>query len=197
MKGYYGRVLGLVYDNFSFIKLDMKKVKYMSTETIEGTDLMNAAVDHYLEHSRIKSNGVREIGKAAFVTAMKKHGVTEEEMKRVQTAVEYETTAAARVALADTEKKLPEMSDEDRANDELRKAVTSTVRLPTFGGYTEVECRGEKHSNIPFRTEGADGPATKIDYGRFRTTINARTRIHPDLHDEACNRIKAALGIKD
>ena len=156
---------------------------------------MADAVAHYLENSKLKGNGVREVPKAAFVEAMEKHGVTEADLKKVQAAVDFETTAAARVALADVEQKIQDSSKDDLKNDDYRKGLSATVRLPTFGGATEVECQAEKVSNIPFRGDD-EGPSTKTSYARFRTTINTKARIHKDLHDEAADRIRKHLGVK-
>ena len=169
------------------------------TKLTPEQEQMKNAVNFYLENSTIKSNGIREVRKADFVEAMKKHGVTADDYKKVQDALDYEVTAAAGAALVDTENKIKEASADDLKNEEYRKSLSSVVRLPTFGGSTEVECRAEKHSNIPFRGD-ADGngePAVKIDYGRFRTTINTKGRIHKDLHAEAVSRIKSALKVKD
>ena len=169
----------------------------MTVQVSCDSDEMNAAVDHYLQESKVKSNGVREIPKAAFVTAMEKHGVTEADYKRMQSAIDFETTAAARVALADTEVKINSADKKDLENEEFRCGLSSTVRLPTFGGATEVSCQAEKWSNIPFRGEGDDAPSRKVTHGRFSTKINTKGRIYKDLHDEAANRIRAALGVKD
>lgn len=166
--------------------------------TMTDETKMNAAVDYYLEHSVLKgNNGIREVNKKAFYERMENaHGVTRDDAKRFQDAIDYETTVAARVALADTEKKLSEMSADDLANDEMRRAVRSTVRIPTFGGNTEVECQAERSTPNPFRGEG-DGPTHTVSHGRFRTTINAKARIDKGMHDEAMTRIRAALKITD
>lgn len=162
------------------------------------TEQMTAAVDFYMENSKMKSNGVREVPKAAFVKRLTDvHGIEETDYKKLQHAVDFETTAAARVALADVETKIGEASKDDLANDDFRKGLSSTVRLPTFSGATEVECRAEKWSNVPFRGDGdAEAPAHKVTHGSFRTTINTKGRIDKNLHTEATDRIRAKLGVE-
>lgn len=169
----------------------------MTVETVDTSEAMNTAVDFYLEHSKVKPNGLREVPLAPFVERMETHGVTKAEYKKLQDAIDFETTAIARVALADVERKISEASEEDLKNEEFRTGLSAAVRIPTFGGATEVECYVEKHSNIPFRgdNDGNGEPAKKITYGRFRTQIHAKGRIYKSLHDEAADRVRSALGV--
>ena len=159
-------------------------------------DRMQESVSHFLESSDIKSNGVRNVPKAAYVKALEKHGVTEADIKRVNTAIDFENTAAARVAVQDLESKISEASKEDLEKEEFRKGLSATVRLPTFGGSTDVTVNAEVFNNIPFRGDGDGEPQRKASYGRLRTTINTKGRIHPDFHAEADSRMRKALGIE-
>lgn len=166
------------------------------TDTANDTTLMDTAVDYYLEHSTVKNNGVREVRKADFVKGLEaRHGVTEEDYKKVQDALKFETTAAARVATADLEKKASEASKDDLKSDEFRKGLSAAVRLPTFGGSTEVEVFGEKWDNLP-RREGMpeDAPTHKVTHGRVRVSINTKRFIDGDFVTEAQDRIRTALG---
>lgn len=168
----------------------------MSTIEINADSAaMNAGVDYYLEHSKVKSNGVREVPVAAFVSRMETHGVTKEDAKRVQDAINFETTVAARLALALAEKKLQEATAEELKDDDFRKTLRTVVRIPTFGGNTEVECQAERWDNIPFQGDGEK--SHKVTHGRFRTTINAKSRIDPVLHDEARDRIRKIIGFTE
>lgn len=154
-------------------------------------------VEFYMEHSKLKTNGVREVPKAAFNQRLKEeHGIDEAEYKRLQTALDFETTVAAHVALNTIESDLRKASAEDLASDDFRKGLSAIVRLPTPGGNTEVEVKAERHDNIPFR-EGSDGPSHKITYGRLSTKINTKSRIDKDFHETAASRIRAILGVAE
>lgn len=167
----------------------------MAVEVTEETAMMDAAVDHYLSNTEINNSGVRVVPKKVFDERLEVHGVSPADLKKVQDAINYETTAAARVALADTENKIQGASKADRESEEWRKACSSMVRLPTPGGATEVEVYAEKHSNVPAR---GDVPASvKVTHGRVRTTINTKSRIDKIFHEEANARIRAELGMKD
>lgn len=166
----------------------------MAIETNDAA-AMKDAVDYYLEHSKVKNNGVREVSKSAFVAAIEKHGVSEEEFKKVQSAIDFETTAAAGVALIDVETKIAAASKEDLGNEEFRTNLKGVVRLPTPGGSTEVSVQAEYSSPIPFRGEGE--PQVKTTFGRTRTTINTKGRIFKSFHEDASTRIRAALGVDD
>lgn len=157
-------------------------------------DRMRESIDYFLENSKVKSNGVREVPKSAYNSALERHGVTHEEIKRVNEAVDFENTAAAHVALIDLEAKIAEASPEQMTDADYRKNLTSTVRLPTFGGNTEVELRAEKFTTNPFRGEG-EAPEPKASYGVLRTSINTKSRVHKDFHTEAQSRIRKSLGI--
>lgn len=167
----------------------------MTVEVTEHKAAQDAVVDMFLSNTEINQSGVRVIPKKLFIEAVEKQGVTEADYKKVQASTDFITTAAARVALADTESKAKAASKEDLASEDYRRSLTSTVRLPTLGGNTEVEFFAEKASNVPAR---GDVPATvKITNGRFRTTINTKSRIEKELIDEAPLRIRAALGLDD
>lgn len=167
----------------------------MSVEVETNDEAMQTAIDYYLEHSKVKSNGVREVPKAAFVDRMKTHGVAESEYKKLQQAVAFETTAAANVAVIDLENKVKESSKEDLANEDYRKSLNATVRLPTFGGSTDVEFQLERH--VPLRDRETGETSVRIDHGRLRTKINSKGVIHKDFHDVARSRIRAAIGLTD
>lgn len=167
----------------------------MAVEVTEHQAAMDAAVDHYLSNTEVNNSGVRVVPKKVFMDAIEKHGVTEADYKKVQQATDFETSAAARVAMADTENLLAKASKEDLASDEYRRSVSSTVRLPTFGGNTEVEFFAEKVSNVPAR--GDIAASVKVSHGRIRTTINTKSRIDKELLAEAPIRIRAALGLKE
>jgi hypothetical protein len=170
----------------------------MTTVTVDVTErkaAQDAVVDMFIEGTEVNNSGVRVIPKKIFIDAVEKQGVSEADYKKVQAATDFVTTAAARVAMADTEKKISESSKSDLENEEFRRGISSTVRLPTFGGNTEVEFFAEKTANVPAR---GDVPASvKISHGRIRTTINTKARIDKELLEEAQLRIRAALGIKD
>lgn len=191
---------------FSFSQvLDFKKGVYTMGDVVvknKGDALdsryatdMTEAVSHYLENSKVKSNGVRDVPKAVFVEALEtRHGVTKEMLDQVQSAVDFETTAAANVALHDVEQKIGEMSKTDLKDDDARRAISATVRLPTFGGATDVTVSAESYSPIPFRGDGEQ--QFKTTYGRTQTRIATKGRIDRNFHEEASNRIRKALGVK-
>jgi hypothetical protein len=157
---------------------------------------MEQAVAYYLENSKMKSKDLREVPKAVFAKALKEHhGITEDEIKKVQSAIDFETTAAAHVATADVEKMIDDATEEELKDEAFRKKMQSTVRLPTHGGSTEVTLHAERWNNIPFRGEDDEGPKRKVTYGHVSTTINAKGRILPDFHTEANNRMRAKLGV--
>lgn len=165
--------------------------------TIEVTDrqaAMDAAVDRILSNTEVNASGVRVVPKKLFVEAMKSHDVDETTYKKVQDAINFETSAAARVAMADTENKVAAASKEDLANDDYRRGISSTVRIPTLGGNTEIEFFAETFKAVPAR---GDTPASnKITHGRIKTKINLKSRIDKDLVDEASVRMRASLGIE-
>jgi hypothetical protein len=169
------------------------------SDVIEKTAATQAAVDFYMENSRIHpTSGLREINRDAFLKRMEEeHGITKKEAQRFQDAVNFETTVAAGVALSDLEKKIAEASDDDLKNDEYRRNMSSTVRVPTFGGNTEVTLFAERAAPIP-GPAGEDGERRmSISHGRVKTTINLKSRIAKDFHDDAKSRIRAALNITD
>lgn len=165
----------------------------MAVTVNEDTAAMLAAADHYKSNSEINNSGVRVVSKGVFMDALKKHDVTEADYKKLQKAIDYETTAAAHVAMLDTEEKIAAASKEDLASEDYRKALTSTVRLPTLGGSTEVEFFTERHSRVPAR--GDQPESIKISHGRVRTTTNIKSRIEKSFHDEADLRIRKAIGL--
>lgn len=167
---------------------------------VDTAPAMEAAADYYFENSKVKSNGVREVAKPAFLTRMEEqHGITEKEIKRVQTALSHETTVAAHLAMRDIEAKIKESSADDLANADFVSDIASTIRLPTFGGSTEVTMKAQKVSPIPFRGdgEGDSQPQFKTTFGTVRTTIQAKGRIERDFHTYAADRVRSALGILD
>lgn len=170
----------------------------MSDTNEDKTVALQATVSHFLEHSKIKSNGIREVPKDAFVEELARHGVTREEITRVQDVVDLVTTAAAHVAVHDVEQKIGEASKTDLADDTFRRNISATVRIPTFGGATDVTVKAEDRNPIPFRggEEGGE-PQFKTTYGRLRTSITTKARIHRDFHEEASSRIRKALGVVD
>lgn len=157
-------------------------------------DRMSVATDWYLKNSKVKANGVREVPKAAFIEALETHGVTKEMINQVQNAVDFETTAAAHAALHDVEQKIGELPKEGLKDDDARRGISATVRLPTFGGATDVTVSAESYSPIPFRGDGEQ--QYKTTYGRVQTKITTKGRIDRNFHDEAANRIRSALGVK-
>lgn len=167
---------------------------------VEVTDnKMAEAVAYYEEHSRIHPmQRLREINRDAYLTRMKEaHGISKEEAKRFQDAINFETEVAAGVALNDLEKKIAEASEEDLKNDEFRRNMLATVRIPTFGGNTETTMYAEKASPIP-GPAGEDGERRmSVTHGRLKTTINLKSRVSKGFHSEAKDRIRAALGISE
>lgn len=156
---------------------------------------VSEAVSHYLENSKVKVNGVRDVPKAVFVEALEtRHGVTKEMIDQVQKAVDFETTVAAHVALHDVEQKIGELPEEGLKDDDKRRGISATVRLPTFGGATDVTVSAESYSPIPFRGDGEQ--QFKTTYGRVQTKIATKGRIDRNFHEVAADRIRAALGVK-
>jgi hypothetical protein len=162
-------------------------------------ELMTASVSHFMENSTVRTNGTREVPKAAFREALAKHGVDDEMVKKVHDAVAFESTAAGRVALADLEKKIEGATDEDLADENFRRNLSAMVRLPTYGGSTEITAYAETHNPIPSRGTDADGNpnerGTKVTYGRIKTSINTKARIHADLHEESNERMRRSLKV--
>lgn len=160
-------------------------------------DLMEQTISHFIENSTVKSNGIREVKSDAYYEELEqRHGVTKEDLKRVQHAVDHTTTAAAHVALKDLEEKISNSSADDLKKDEFRRDLDAVVRLPTAGGSTEVTVNAEDINRIPFKGDG-DEPSYKTTYGRVSTKINTKGRIHKDFHEEATKRIRSALGVKE
>jgi hypothetical protein len=151
----------------------------------------------FLEHSQVKPNGVREVNKAGFSAAMLSVGVSGEDFKRVTNAIDNATTAAALIAEEDLHDKIGGLSKDELSNDETRRGLSTTVRLPTPGGKTEVTVSAETVNNIPFRGD-ADGNGerqTKTTHGRIRVSVNATGRIQKDLPGAMGDRIKSKLGL--
>ena len=191
--------LGAFY--FFGLVLDTTEVPFMSKDNNASTPSYEDAVAFYREHSTVKSNGIREVPRADFVSRLEEvHGVTKDTITKVQDAINFETTAAAHLALADLEEKISAAPADQLKDDAFRRDLSSVVRLPTFGGNTEVTVYAEKTDNIPGRigATDADGnplPTTTTTYGRTRTSINTKARIDKAFHDTATARIKAALGV--
>jgi hypothetical protein len=171
----------------------------MSETKNESIPGLNDAVDFFRQEAKTKSNGILEVPKGAFVKAMEKQGVTEEEMKKVQGAVDFVTTAAAGLATSSLEEKIEQASKEELADEAFRLNLKSTVRIPTFGGSTEVTTYAETHNPIPTRGD-ADGNGErqiKITHGRVKTTVNAKGRIIGNYAEDIRNSIRTKLGAKD
>ncbi len=154
-------------------------------------------VKFYRENSEIGQSGVRAIRKGPFVQRLEEvHGVKEEDLKRVQGAIDFETNVAAHVSLEDLIEKI-EATPKAERTEEFALNVSATTRLPTPGGSTEVTVNGQGTVNIPGRRD-ADGNMTeatsRTDWGRTRTTINAKGRVDKSFPDEARDRIRKSLG---
>lgn len=176
------------------------KDKYMSKKDDTPTD-MEKAVDFYRGQSEVGNTGVRRIPKAAYMERLDtEHGVDEATLKKVQNAVDHETTVAAHVSLADVEDSIKAASKDQLADEEFRRNLSATTRLPTLGGSTEVTVNAEKLIPIPGRPD-ADGNvgerSTKLLFGQTRTTIQAKYRIEKTFHEEAASRLRSSLGIKE
>lgn len=169
----------------------------MTTETINGTTTPSIAdsVKVYLEEGKLKPNGTRDIPTAAFMGQMEKHGVTKDSIKLYHDALAQETTAASEVASLDLIDTIGNASKEDLKNEEFRKNLSASVRLPTYGGSTEIEHTAERFNNVPAR---GDQPASRqASYGAFRVKVNTKGRVHKEVLESAQSRVREALGIKD
>ena len=160
-------------------------------------EAMTETVSYFKEHAKTRSNGIIEVPKPAFMEQIKRHGVTQGDFERVQTAVDFVTTAAGHVALEHLEEKVGAAGDDDLKDETFRKSLSSTVRLPTHGGATEVTVKAETKNPIPFRGEEGGEPQFKTSYGVTRTTINSKGRMFRDFHEEANNRMRKALRMEE
>jgi hypothetical protein len=178
------------------IMVDVVEADVTADDQIVDENKMSSAIEDYLTSSKVKSNGVREVPTKAFYEGLEtRHGIDKDAALAYQKAIDFETTAAAHVALQDLEGKIADMSKEDLANDATRRGLASTVRLPTYSGSTEVTVRAERSDVIPARGDQPVG--SKISHGKVSTSINTKMRVHRDFHTESQTRIRAALGIAD
>lgn len=160
--------------------------------TIESNTVdINDTVNHLIENSKIKPNGIREVSSGAYYDALAKHDVTKADVERIHGAVNHLETAAAHVALLDIEGRLANATADELKDSEYRKNLSSTVRLPSFGGATEVQVLAEKENRNPFSKDGE----TKMSYGVVRTSVSLKKRINKDFLAEADSRMRAALGV--
>lgn len=166
----------------------------MAVETNVASTVKTTA-DYFMENSKTGSNGIVEISKNAYKTVLEEQGVTQEDVKRVHDAQDFANTAAAEVALRTVEGKIGAATPEQLQDKDFRKNLSATVRVPTFGGTTEITHTAEKITPIPFRGEGEE-PAYKTSYGTTSTKINAKGRIHKEFHAEADHRMRVALGLE-
>ena len=183
----------------SFFSREMNGYLIMTKQTEEAIPGLSEAVNFYREESKVKSNGVREVPKAAFIKAIAKHGVTEDDLKKVNDAVNFETTVAAALAVSDVEEKISQASKDQLKDEEFRKGLEGVVRIPTLGGATTVTAFAETHNPIPTRGD-ADGNGErqiKITHGRIKTQISTKGRIIGNYAETARDSIRAKLGIKD
>jgi hypothetical protein len=166
------------------------------TETIEG---LNDAVEFYRSEAKTKSSGILEVPKAAFVKAIAKHGVTEADLKRVNDAVNFETTAAAALAVSVVEEKISQATKDQLKDEDFRIALDGVVRIPTFGGATTVTAFAETHNPIPQRgnADGNGEREIKVTYGRIKTQVATKSRIIGNYGETARDAIRAKLDIKD
>ena len=157
---------------------------------------IKAAVDHYLAASELAPSGIRSIPKAAFVERLKDiHDLDDAVVKRVQTALNHETTVAHAVATHDLIEKIKATSKEDLKDDDTRRALTSTVRLPTHGGNTNVIVRAEDVKRLPSKGDGEQ--EYKTSYGRVGVKITTKSRIPKEFLEQGSAQIRKALGVKD
>jgi hypothetical protein len=159
-------------------------------------DRITTAADFFAENSRTKSNGVREVPKAAFFKELDKHGVTESDVKKVSEALSFVRTAGAELATRDLEAKIGEATPDQLGDAAFRRGLSATVRLPTPEGSTDLTLYAESVNNIPFRGDGDGGePQTKTTYGRLKATVNTKMHIHRNFLQEADDRMRKALGV--
>jgi hypothetical protein len=152
--------------------------------------------EHFLANSTLKGKDeVRDVSKAGFSLAMASAGVSDADVKRVQNAVNMATEAAADIAADDLVAKLDKMSKDDLANDETRRGVSASVRLPTHGGRTDVTVLAERSSPTPFRGEGGERQ-TVVKHGVIRVAVNGTARLNKDLPGNITSRIKDKLGME-
>jgi hypothetical protein len=157
---------------------------------------MDAGVEFYTEHSKMKSNGVRDVPKSAFMERMSEvHGVEKELIEKYHDALDFESTVAGEVSLRDVVAKVVDATAEQLADDEFRRGLKATTRLPTPGGNTDITLSAEVEVNIPAR--GEQEARTEIRYARTKTKINCERRILREFHEHAGNTIRAALGLPE
>jgi hypothetical protein len=175
----------------------MAEVTDKSVDVGYNKEQLEETVSFFLENSKIKSNGIIDIPKPIFMDQVKKHGVTQADFERVQQVTDFMTTAALGVAAKSLETKVSEASEEDLKDDTFRRGLSSTVRIPTHGGGTDVTFKAETRNPIPFRGEEGGEPQFKTSHGVTRTTINAKNRIFPDYQKQAEDRMRKALGVAE
>lgn len=169
------------------------------TDVIDTATSTKSAVEFYREHSRIHpTSGMREINRDAYLKRMnEEHGISKDQAKKFQEAVNFENEVVAHVLLEDLEQKIGESSEKDLKSDEFRRNLSVSARIPTFGGNTELELKAERAAPIP-GAAGEDGERKmSIGHGRLRMTINTKSRISKEFHETAKDRVRAALGIKE
>ena len=167
----------------------------MSEEKNEPStlDRLNEGAEFYLASARVKSNGVHEIPSAVFYERLEKeHGVTKDSLKVHYDALEFEESAATLAATSILEAEIAKATPEQLADEDFRKGMKGVVRMPTYGGSTEVIVKAERHTSAGFGSNERN-----VSYGHVTTNINKSKTMFPQAPAEAERRIKAQLGIKD
>ena len=172
----------------------MSDVVIETVADLSRGDRITKAAEFFLANSTVKTNGVREVRKADFVTAMKNEGVTEETYKQVKDAEDILESAATRVAFGDLKTKIKDATDEQRGDVEWRKKLNAEVRIPTFNGATQVFAYAESHSRDP--RKGDDGETlTIIKHGRASVKVDTKRRGEKEFLSEQAAEIQSLLGL--
>ncbi len=160
---------------------------------VDGRSPVEKMKEHFVENSQIKPNGVREVNRAGFDAAMLSVGVSPKDAKRVQEAVDHATTAAAEIAADDLEGHIGKSSKAELKDEEHRRSLSSTVRLPTYGGSTHVTVQAEKTHIIPGR--GDTETSTGVKHGVIGVKINTKGRIDKQLPGSISDRMRKAMNL--
>lgn len=163
------------------------------TDVGDDRDPVEKMKESFVANSTVKSNGIREVNRAGFDAAMLSVGVSAKDAKRVQDAVSHATTAAAELAADDLEARIKQSSKTELKDDNHRRSLTSTVRIPTYGGNTEVSVSAEKTHTIPGRN-GAE-TSTGVKHGVIGVKVRTKGRIDKALPGPMSDRMKKALGL--
>jgi hypothetical protein len=166
-------------------------------DTEARKEKMSSAVTRYMQNSKVNAKGEREIPRDVYAEGLETHGVTIEEIKRVNAAVAFENTAAAGTLTQDILNQISEASPEDLKSEDFRRGMTATVKIPTVGGRTVLTMNGEAQIRIPGKpdVDGNNEPKFKTAHGRLGMKVDTKGHIDKSFHEEAEAQIRKALGL--